>query len=177
MRKNKQLNFDLTNENLGRKFGGAYLKNSNAKKKRPITTDRAMHLVMRSTLAKGPLSLRHKQEKVFAIVSKQAKTAGVKLYRYANAGNHLHMVVLPRSRPAFRKFVRAISGLIAREILGAQRGKAKGKKFWDKRPFTQIIEWGRQFRQVSSYVLQNTLEAIGFVEYKPRNKKKLKSTA
>jgi REP element-mobilizing transposase RayT len=129
-----------------------------------------MHLVVRSSMAKGPLSLLRHNKKVSEIVYKQAKDCGVKVYRCANAGNHLHMIILPSSRIAFKKFVRAITGLIARLILKAEKGASKSIQFWDKRPFTRILEWGKDFNVISSYLLQNILEALGFIPYKPRKK-------
>jgi len=141
--------------------------------KRPISTQRPMHLVMRSTLACGERSFLKKSNarQIDSLVRKLAKEKGVKLYRFANSGNHLHFLLLPSSRAAFRVYIRAITGVIARISLGVERGKAKGLKFWDARPFTRIVEWGRDFRGMCDYVLQNTLEAIGFIPYRPRRRK------
>jgi hypothetical protein len=156
-------------------FGGAYLRNSHAKVKRPITIKTPMHLVMRSELAKGPYSLLKFERRVQKIIYDQGRKFGVKVYRLANAGNHLHLVILPRSRRAFLGFVRAVSGLVARAVLKVQRGHSKGLQFWDKRPFTRIVSWGREYRAVCDYLLQNTLEAMGFVAYRPRLRTKLES--
>jgi hypothetical protein len=60
--------------------------------------------------------------------------------------------------------------LIARLILKAEKGASKSIQFWDKRPFTRILEWGKDFNVISSYLLQNILEALGFIPYKPRKK-------
>lgn len=171
MRSPKQLGFQILETKNVKHFGGDYLGKSNPKEKRPLSTKKAMHLVMRSSLAKGSQSFRRKDTEVFKIVQKQARQLGVKLYRYANGGNHLHLIILPLSRAAFNKFVRAISGLIARLFLAAERGRpsAKNIQFWDKRPFTRIIEWGSDFNKVCAYLLKNTLEAYGFVAYTARN--------
>lgn len=173
----KQLGFQILELNATKHFGGMYLKNSNPKTKRTLSSKNSIHLVLRSSLAKGARSfLRHDRE-ICGIVNAQAKKAGVKIYRQANAGNHLHLLILPHSRNAFNKFIRAVSGLIARLVLGVQRGSAKGIKFWDKRPFTQIVEWGKQYQTVCKYLLQNTLEALGFIPYLPRKRRKLKGLA
>ena len=176
MKSERQLGLEILEDKNIKFFGGAYLKNSNAKVKRPISTKKSMHLVLRSTMAKGALNLLRRDKRIREIISNQGKHLGVKVYRIANGGNHLHLVVLPRSRVAFNYFIRSISGIIARLILGAERGSAKGLRFWDKRPFTRIVEWGRDFHNVSRYLLQNTLEALGFIPYRPRNYKyKLKA--
>jgi len=158
---------------LGSKeFGGSLLK-GNPREARPLVTKRPMHPVLRSTLATGDKSFLNpsRARKIKWLVHRIGKQVGVKVYRYANSGNHLHLVILARSRPAFIKYVKSISGLIARLTMGTERGSPLGRKFWDARPFTKIIEWGREFRALSNYVLQNTMEALGFVAYTPRKRK------
>src|SRR5258708_236562 len=120
----KQLGFEIFNSKTSKYFGGAYLKNSNPKEKRPISTTKSMHVVLRSSMAKGPLSFLKADRQLRGIIEKQAKRHGVKVYHQANGGNHLHLIVLPRSREAFKSFIRATSGLIARLILGVERGRA-----------------------------------------------------
>jgi hypothetical protein len=66
---------------------------------------------------------------------------------------HLHLVIKLDDRKEFSKFVRVITGLIARHVLKAQRGPvaessvaAKEKtQFWMARPFTRLIAWGRDY--------------------------------
>lgn len=168
MKQVKQLGFQILEQKAAKHFGGAYLKKSHAKTKRPITTKRSMHLVMRSSLAKGEKSFLRHAAAIQKIVQVQAKRFGVRVYRLANAGNHLHLVILPSSRGGFNSFVRSLSGVIARRVLGAERGSAKNLQFWDQRPFTRILEWGKEYRGVVRYLVQNSLEALGFIEYTPR---------
>ncbi|MBL7714035.1 MAG: transposase [Bdellovibrionales bacterium] len=197
----QQLSFLQFDPSKARAFGGSWLR-GNPRDQRPISFKRPLHVVLRSSQARGPRSFLEpkRAKRVRAIVERAAKIQGVKLYRYANSGNHMHLVVLARSRPAYQAFIRSISGLIARATLGAERGRAKDSKseqeksgkrarakpdnradanlnehpkparFWDARPFTRIIEWGRDYRRVCAYLMQNTLEALGFVPYRPRNK-------
>jgi REP element-mobilizing transposase RayT len=159
---------------LGEKeFGGSRdLKKANAREARPISIKRPMHLVMRSRFATGERSfLRAKRaRKITELVHRLGKEKGVKVYRFANSGNHLHFIVLPRSREAFKSYVKAITGIIARLTLDAQRGSAKKIRFWDAKPYTKIIEWGREYKTTCDYLLQNTLEALGFIPYRPRKK-------
>jgi REP element-mobilizing transposase RayT len=160
---------------LGEKeFGGSKLLNkAHAREARPISVKRPMHLVMRSTLAVGEKSfLRTKRaRKIRELVHRLGKEKGVKVYRFANSGNHLHFIILPRSREAFKAYIKAVTGIIARITLGAERGAALGKRFWDAKPYTKIIEWGREYRAVCDYLLRNTLEALGFIPYQSRKRK------
>ena len=150
-------------------FGGSLVK-GNPREQRPLSVKRPMHLVMRSSLARGESSFLKTRYagQIRLIIENSGRVAGVKIYRFANSGNHLHLIVMARSREAFKCFIRAISGLIARLVLGVERGKAMGIKFWDARPFTRILEWGSDYRQACDYLLRNTLEAFGFIPYLPR---------
>ena len=159
---------------LGEKeFGGSErLKKAHAREKRPISIKRPLHLVMHSTLATGERSfLRAKRaRKIEELVHRLGREKGVKIYRFANSGNHLHFIVLPKSRNAFKAYIKAISGIIARFTLGAERGSAQSVRFWDAKPYTKIIEWGREYKTVCNYLLRNTLEALGFIAYTPRRR-------
>jgi REP element-mobilizing transposase RayT len=156
-----------------KEFGGSKkLKKAHAREARPISVKRPMHLVMRSTLATGEKSfLRAKRaRKIEELVHRLGKEKGVKVYRFANSGNHLHFIVLPRSREAFKSYIRAITGIIARLTLGVEKGSGLGKRFWDAKPYTKIIEWGREYKATCDYLLRNTLEALGFIPYQPRKR-------
>lgn len=168
MRRAKKIGFEILEDKAVKVFGGAYLK-GNPKVKRPVSIKRSMHLVIRSTVAVGSKSFLKFDSPIQKIIRAQGLHFGVKVYRIANGGNHLHMILLPRSRVAFNGFIRSITGIIARVVLKAERGEAKGIQFWEKRPFTRVVEWGREFKSVSNYLLRNTLEALGFILYKPRS--------
>ena len=172
MPRQKNLQFDFMRQQTRSDFGGSLLKKSHAKRSRPFSTKRAMHVVMRSSLARGHFSLRYSNHvtEVEQIVRNQAKKAGVRLYRYANSGNHLHLLILVPHSSSLRRFLRAVSGLIARLVMNTERGAPlpESVRFWDQRPFTRIVTWGREYAGVARYLLQNTLEALGFIPYQPR---------
>ena len=132
-RKNQNLTLDFGNNKFERKlvFGGALLKNSHAKEKRPLSSKHPMHVVLRSSKATGEYSmLRSKYKKqIDMIIRKQAKLRGIKIIDMVNVGNHIHLFLRFRAcndtvlRKLFNGFIRAISGLIARLVLGVERGK------------------------------------------------------
>jgi putative transposase len=165
----KQLFLDQTFK-VKSEFGGDLLKSANARTARPISTKEAMHVVLRSSLAKGKYSMLEKSraDHIDKLIRKHAKKFGVKIYQSANVGNHIHLLVLASHRGFFKNFLRTISGLIARAVLGAQRGSAKKIKFWDQRPWSRIVKWKKDFNGAKKYVIQNFNEAMGFVAYKTR---------
>jgi hypothetical protein len=168
-----------------------------------------------------------------------AQKYGVRFYRKAIVGNHLHFILRIHNRETFKSFVRVLSGKIASHIMNgesfatfitkvasiatvagegviqttiaddgctsalragdgakatgevsnhskaasdrptqslrtgegsmrAHETQGKGQRFWQFRPFSRVMSWGRDFKNGCKYVVQNTLEALGFIPYKPR---------
>ena len=97
----------------------------------------------------------------------------VAVYRYANVGNHLHLLIRAKSRADWQGFIRELAGGIAMIVTGArkgnalQRSKAAGlpesakRGFWDHLVFTRIVAFGKDFKGVAEYVLKNLWEAVG----------------
>lgn len=133
---------------------------------RPIATRHTMHLVLRSTKAKGELSFLASKNKrvVEAIVSKFAKKYGVQINKFANVGNHLHLWFKLGNRHAYKPFIRALTAAIAMAVTGRSRwNRGDGTRFWDRRPFSRIIDCGfRAVQTISDYLRINQLEGSGF---------------
>jgi REP element-mobilizing transposase RayT len=145
-------------------FGGALLK-GNARIARPLSTKKPVHMVMKSKLAKGEraFSKAKLSKQIEEVVKKLASENNIKLQRYANGGDHLHFVLNISSRKSFNIFLRAISGLIARITLGAERGNPVDKQFWDNKPYTKILESSEELKAVSSIMAQRKPQATGFI--------------
>lgn len=139
------------------------------KLRRPLSLKKPMHLTMRAARARGQLSMntRRNEDRVEAIVRKQAKKFGVKLLQFANVGNHLHLIVKSSTREGFQQFLRSITALIARFITGACRGNPFGK-FWDSLAFSRILESALELRYAKDYVLANRVEAIAGIKARER---------
>jgi REP element-mobilizing transposase RayT len=143
---------------------------------RPVDSTKPLHLVFRSERAKGNWSLRrfkhieHIRKLTYALAEKNQ----VKIFQYANAGNHLHLLVHAKDRDGFKRFTKTLTGLIARLVTGARKGNPIQGKFWDSLFFSRVVEWGRAFLAAKDYVIQNELEANGVIPYKPRSFKKLR---
>jgi REP element-mobilizing transposase RayT len=121
-----------------------------------------MHVVLKSSKAKEKYSFYRHKKFIKRLLNKQSKQHFVKIYQWQNVGNHLHLVLRCKNKDHFNNFLRAVSGLIPRHILKAQRGSAKGMKFWDQRPFTRIIRWAKDYRQMLWYMRKNDYQAKGY---------------
>ena len=151
---------------------GGELSVGRRKKQRPISIKKSIHVVMMSSRAKGLYSLRaiHNKGKVEELIWRYAKRFHIKIYKFAINFNHIHFVLKAKRRDDLQNFLRTTAGLIACLILKAKKGVKKGK-FWNLLAFSRIIEWGKAFQIVMSYVLQNELEACVEIPYKPRRVK------
>ncbi len=129
---------------------------------RPLATKEAMHLVLRSDRARGPKSLLKYDSVVKAVISKLARRHGVRVYRIVNAGNHLHITLKLSKQFLWRGFISGVTGGVARAV-DFKRDENSKQGFWNSRPFTRVIAWGRDYNVVKDYHVLNQLEADGVV--------------
>lgn len=143
------------------------MKKANGRGSRPLTTKKSMHLVLRSTQAVGDWSFRTKKNSkiVDETLKKLTVKYGIKIYAFANSGNHLHLVIKLGNRFTYASFIRSLTGTIALKITGSNKTRALKKKFWDRRPFTRVIEWGRSYDLMKDYIELNQLEAAGVFDF------------
>ena len=183
-----------------RVFGGSLLR-GRRKTLRPLSRKEALHFVLRSHYGRGTNSFRSPRnlQAIDRILSKAAQKYGVRLYRRSIQSNHIHLILRIQNRLLYRSFISVISGRIAQHVMRGLSFKEflrtlpssgegalaphpipapqKGQAFWEYRPFHRILNWGRDFKIACGYVVQNTLEALGFVPYRPRAKRGRLSSA
>jgi REP element-mobilizing transposase RayT len=172
------------------RFFGGQILSGKRKCRRPLSTSEPIHFVLRSSWAMGPHSFLRPHNKVHidTLISSLAKEYGIIIYQRAIASNHLHLLVKIKGRKSYVAFIRVLSSKVALVVMKTKSFKlflkslqnlrgdgaktteiqGKGQKFWQFRPFCRIVFWGRDFKSCKSYVIQNTLEALGFLAYKAR---------
>ncbi len=147
-------------------FGGAGKAKGNPRTARPVAIKRPMHLVMKSNRlprAKSFILMAKQIEKVCRNVGHKTL---VQLRDIAVAHDHVHLVIQPKSIHAYRRFIRALSGILARILLDAQKGRAWKRAsslnhFWQARPFTRIVKWGKDYSGIKNYLMKNRPDPIG----------------
>ena len=127
---------------------------------RPLTTKNPMHVVLKSSRARGEWSFLRHAGVVEGKVRATAKKFEIRVLRYQNVGNHLHLAIQGRRRRDLQNFFRVVAQAIAYSVTGARRGKPVGK-FWDALVFTRIVQWGRDWRNLGTYFEKNFWEAKG----------------
>ena len=164
-KRNPQINM-LKKQKLS--YGGEILKTRAGRTHgRTLDTKNTMHMVLRSSLAKGSWSFSQpgNKQKVSKIFSKFSSKYGVKIYSVAYVGNHIHCQIKLSNRYAYFKFIRGLTAAIAMAISGASRwnkNALKGKKFWDYRPFTRVVRGLKAVLNLKDYIHINELEGYGY---------------
>ncbi len=181
-RRQKQATFDFPAQFQHRREHGGDVRAHTRKLHRPLEPGLNHHLVLRSERARGNWSFLHRRNRsrIERLIYTQAANQGIRIDRLANVGNHLHLIVLFRDALAFRRFLKAIGGLIVRAVTGARKGRAISttngasqaagsnsatsvkRKFWDGLAYTRLVTWGRELNAVRAYLGKNQIEAIGF---------------
>lgn len=142
---------------------GGSLAKGKRKCARPIATRTPIHIVLRSSRAKSEWSLLNARNRkaTAGLVSTLAKTYGVRVYSYANVGNHLHLLVSVKRRESLRTYMRVLTQAIMFAVTGAKKGTPKGP-FWDASYYSRLSAWGKPFLSLKRYLLKNRMEAFGF---------------
>lgn len=142
-------------------FGGSLLK-GNPKVRRPLDSKLPTHLVLRANASF--LRLPKRFAKVNEAVALTCRKHGVSIYRYANVGNHIHLLVRLRSRRGWAAFIRELTGRVAQIALGLGPSEKSAAKFWKFRPFTRVVRgWKKAYQLALRYVELNRLEAEGLI--------------
>jgi hypothetical protein len=138
--------------------GGAK-KTGKRKEARPFIPKKWNHLILKSSKARGSTSLLAKRNKhmVASVVSGYAKKFGAELQQQVNMGNHLHIKIRFFSQEQMRKYLRVVPGIIARKVLGAEKGDSKGR-FWDGLAFTRVLTNDFVSRRIDAYLHVNKIE-------------------
>src|SRR5262245_10695193 len=105
-------------------YGGDRLKTRKGRSgARPLSTRHTMHLVLRSSRAKGAWSFKKpvNGRRIEEVVGRFSRKYGVRILSLANVGNHLHFQIKLANRQTYRPFIRAITAAIAMSITGSSR--------------------------------------------------------
>lgn len=149
--------------NVNKTEHGGSLAKGKRKGRRPLAAKTPIHVVLRSSRARGPWSMltRKNRALVGARVYELADRFGVRIYSFANVGNHLHLVVSVKRRQSLQNFMRVLTQAIMFIVTGARKGTPKGP-FWDSTYYSRVSAWGAPFRRLKRYLLKNRMEAFGF---------------
>src|SRR3954470_18259457 len=105
----------LLNQKFQNQYGGDLRKKAKNRGYRPLSSKDSVHVVLRSTQAKGEWSFRHKNNfmRVGQFTKKISEKYGIKILSFANVGNHLHLHVRIPNRTLYKSWIRGLTAGIA----------------------------------------------------------------
>ncbi len=131
---------------------------------RPLDRKRKLHLILKSSHARGSKSFITNKLEVRRIIETKASKYGIVIHGLEIMRDHIHLFVSFKSRELIQTFIKVSTGLIARFITKARKGKPFGKRFWDGLAFTRIVKGRRDEANLRSYLAKNRIEREDGVE-------------
>ena len=150
----KQFGFEFLN-NFRHSFGGSLLEGKR-KTARTLSTKRPIHLILKTSQSHF---FNPGNRALVDLIQAWASRFKIKVFRTSLNWTHIHMIILILSRSAYKAIIRAFSAAIVQKIC-----KVKGPSFkgiFALRPFTRILSWGKDLKNVLDYHDLNDLEAFG----------------
>lgn len=145
-------------------YGGSLMKSRDGRMgPRPLATKQSMHLMLKSSLARGKWSFAHHEEAIYEVTQRFCERYDVDLISLASAGNYLHFHIRLSSKRNFAPFIRGLTAALMMAVTGTSRWhKPKvlvNKSFWDRRPFTRIIPNSKAQLTSKDYAEINDLDS------------------
>ena len=140
--------------------GGA-VRQGRRKLARPFDSRHPIHIVLRSSRARGNWSLLHRRNRdhIRRFTRAIAIRYEIKVERFSNLGNHVHLLVRARTRAQFQGFLRELGGTLACLVTGAKKGHAVGK-FWDFLTYTRIIDFKAALKKIERCFVENLFATL-----------------
>ncbi len=157
-RKPRQQAFEFFKKQVVKTFGGQLLQNKR-KSKRPLSIKAPIHLVIKSEKAKGNLSFVNHQSAIIRAISAVSKKWNITICDQAVNFNHVHFVIRIRSESDYRSWIRELTSKVVRLI--SVKSGTKIAQFFDLRPWTRILSWGRDYKNALNYLVLNQMEVVG----------------
>ncbi len=133
-------------------FGGSLLKDKKNRTARPLSCSEHMHMILKSSHMNGEASLFKKENRdlFIGLLKTLSEKYHIKIIEYELVGNHIHILFKIACGALYRKFIRCLTGQFAKKMI--QRHGLKVKRFFDERPFTRVVKFGRDLIRVTTYI-------------------------
>ncbi len=159
---------DFAASNKSKKEHGDSLLSGKRKGRRALSTKHAIHLVLKSDL-KGVFNPEN--QRLEQLIRKTAENFHIRIYSTALNWSHIHCVMKIKDRKSYNAFIRVLTSTLAIKI---RKHKNFTGKVFTVRPFTRILSWGRDFKNVVSYLVLNQLESLGLL-VRPKKTKEIRN--
>ncbi|MFN7823802.1 MAG: transposase, partial [Pseudobdellovibrionaceae bacterium] len=110
----------LFSEKIMKEFGGNLSSVGKRKGARPLVFSKPMHLVLKTSKAKGKYAFSPTDHRLKQLIQKMGYKFGVKIYSVAQNWSHIHVVIKLPNRLAYQKFIRALTGAMVLKLKAAK---------------------------------------------------------
>ncbi len=154
-------------------FGGELLWGKK-KSQRPLDLNKSIHLVLRLKELKlflpSNVVLR---QMIFTIAQKRQ----IKIYHLILNWTHVHICLKLSSRKAYTQFIRELTSKLVKYF--SKQTKRHLKDIFLYRPFTRVVNWGKDFLALKNYFKKNEKESgvVQSSEIKKKNVSKSQTQA
>lgn len=149
----RQTSFEFF-RNYKKTFGGSALV-GRRKEKRPLSIKSPIHLILKSENHKV---FRPANQSLHRLILETARKFNIQVRDFAMNWSHSHFVIQISSRQDYVRFIRALTSKMA---MAVQKAQVQKTKLFTLRPFSRILNWGRDYRNVIQYIFLNFKEALG----------------
>lgn len=117
-------------------------------------------MVFRSPRARGSWNFLRFGRQIETILQKTAARFGVRVLRFQNVGNHLHLALKAKKKSEIQDFLRVFPQAVVFLVTKTRKGRPAGR-FWEAIVFSRVVEWGRDWFSLQNYFEKNRFESLG----------------
>ena len=154
--KQLQFAFEKMNQKNSKIFGGETLIGKR-KTTRPLSDRKPIHLILRSDSV-NVFTPTNKSLK--RLIYNLAEKYSIKIYELALNHTHIHFVIKLKDKNLYKFFIRELTSKIAITI---RKKLPHLKTILSLRPYSRILEWGKDFETAINYVILNIEESMGWI--------------
>jgi hypothetical protein len=142
-------------------FGGSYRtkqgtpSTGHPKLSRPLSRRHWMHLVLATSSSISPQTLALHARWIQTVIRRLGLGVQVQISDVVIQGRSINVTARLPSRKAYLRWVRSVSGLVARRLLSSERGKASTKSCWSARPFTHVLNSSLVLKKIRHWLLMS----------------------
>ena len=137
----RQTKFEFMND-FKNYFGGSLLVGVR-KTARTLSTRKPIHTILKSS---GYRFFNPGNRSVENLIYSHASKYKIKIHRVSLNWSHVHLIIVIPTRDAYKAFIRTLTAAIVRAVSKTIGKSMKG--IFDLRPYTHILEWGRDYKNV-----------------------------
>ena len=143
------------------------MMNPKHNKKRHFESKLSLHVVLKAKL--NLFNNSRARQMIDSLILKYATYFEVNVYHRAIVSDHIHLILKSESKDNLSGFLRVLSAQISLKFRQKKILPQDFSNIWLKRPWSEVLKWGKRYGTAIQYVALNYLEGMNVIK---RTKKK-----